>query len=69
MTPMAALIRALRGPALLTTLGILLAVHRYTDFGLGKTWPVLLILLGVMKLMERMANRPQATPGEGGYQP
>ena len=71
MTPLAALIRALRGPLMLMTLGILLAVHRFGDAEFYKTWPVLLILLGLMKLLERVANRnPYPSDiGTGGMQP
>ena len=71
MTPLAALIRALRGPLMLMTLGILLAVHRFGDAQFYKTWPVLLIVLGVMKLLERVANRnPYPTEtGTGGIEP
>lgn len=51
------LIRAARGPLLLIALGILTALHRFQDISFTKTWPVLLILLGVMKLLERAAAR------------
>lgn len=52
------LIRASRGPLMLITLGGLMALARFQDVSFGKTWPVLLIVLGVLKLMERMAARP-----------
>lgn len=57
MTPIAALVRALRGPLMLITLGVLMQVHRTLDMPFTKTWPVLLILLGLMKLVERLAQR------------
>lgn len=60
------LIRALRGPILLMALGGLMVLHRFDDFSLTKTWPVLLILLGVMKLGERMALRAGDQPSMGG---
>ena len=56
------LIRALRGPILLMALGGLMYLHRFDDFSLAKTWPVLLILLGLMKLAERMVMRSGAPP-------
>lgn len=62
MTPHAALVRAMRGPVMLITLGALLAVHRFGEFSFTKTWPVLLIAAGAMKLLERMANRVTAEP-------
>lgn len=49
------LVRAVRGPILLIALGSLMALHRFQEISFTKTWPVLLILLGLMKLFERMA--------------
>jgi hypothetical protein len=47
------LIRAVRGPLLLITLGVLLMLQRTTSFHLGLSWPVFIIVLGVLKLAER----------------
>ncbi len=46
--------RALCGPLMLTTLGVLLSVDHlgYTSF--GRTWPVLLIVFGLCKLLDHM---------------
>jgi Domain of unknown function (DUF5668) len=52
----AELIRAVRGPILLITLGVLFAIDHMGSFGFTRTWPVLLIVLGVLKLMERAAR-------------
>ena len=57
-TGTAALIGALRGPVMLTTLGGLLTAHRFSEVTFGKTWPVLLIVFGLMKLWQRMASTP-----------
>jgi hypothetical protein len=54
---MADLLRVARGPVLLVTLGGLLAVHRFTDTSFWQLWPVLIIVLGLMKLLEMMAAR------------
>jgi hypothetical protein len=59
-------LRAIRGPVLLMTLGALLAAHRFTDTSFWKLWPVLIIVLGVMKLLEMLASRPPAETGGGG---
>ncbi|HAX42332.1 MAG: DUF5668 domain-containing protein [Bryobacteraceae bacterium] len=59
MTPFAAFVRAARGPLLLIALGVLMALHRSHDVSFTKTWPVLLILFGLMKLFERLAQRQQ----------
>jgi len=60
------LMRAIRGPVLLITLGALLAADRMAGVGLTKTWPVLLIVFGLMKLLERTAGA--APGGEARYQ-
>jgi hypothetical protein len=57
----ASFIVAIRGPLMLITLGTLLAVDHFGPFGFHRTWPVLVILFGVLKLLERMGSRP-ATP-------
>jgi hypothetical protein len=54
-----------RGPLLLILLGVLLCLHRFQDIHFSKTWPALLILLGVMKLIERSALSAGQTPGPG----
>ena len=61
------LVRAVRGPILLITLGTLMALHRFQDISFTKTWPVLLILLGLMKLFERMALGSGAARTDGPY--
>ena len=48
---------AIRGPV-----GVLFALHQFTDYGFQRTWPVLLILFGVLKLLERTAGHPGVTP-------
>jgi hypothetical protein len=48
-----ALIRALRGPIMMMTLGGMLVADHFSRFTFGRTWPVLLIVLGIMKLLER----------------
>ncbi len=58
-----ALIRALRGPVMMMTLGGMLVADHFSRFTFGRTWPVLLIVLGIMKLLERMgADTPPANP-------
>ena len=49
------LVRAVRGPLLLITLGVLLLLQRFTNFNLSQSWPILVILFGVLKLAERAA--------------
>jgi hypothetical protein len=54
----AQLIRACRGPVLLITLGGLLALHQSLGISFDKTFPVLIIVFGLMWLLERMVPRP-----------
>jgi hypothetical protein len=53
--------QAVRGPLLLITLGVLLAVDHLGPFPFWRTWPVLIIVFGLLKLLER-AVRPEAPP-------
>ncbi len=59
------LLRAVRGPLLLIALGVLTSLHRFQDVSFTKTWPVLLILLGILKLLERAALSSTAAPSGG----
>lgn len=51
------LIGACRGPLLLITLGVLLAIDQFGTYGFSRTWPVLIIVFGVLKLFEK-TGRP-----------
>ena len=46
------LIRAMRGPILLITIGVLFALDHMTQFTFGRTWPTILIVLGLLSLGE-----------------
>ncbi len=48
---------AVRGPLLLITLGVLLAVDQMGGQSFWRTWPVLLIVYGVTKLIDFMGSR------------
>jgi hypothetical protein len=63
MTRSAELMRAIRGPVVLITLGALLLADRFSGVPVTKTWPVLLIVFGLMKLLERTAGAPGAGGG------
>jgi hypothetical protein len=47
------LMRAIRGPVTLITVGVLFAFNNFTPYGFDKTWPVLLIVFGLMSLLRR----------------
>lgn len=52
------LAQAVRGPVLLITVGILFAMHQAGVASFARTWPLIVIVLGVMKLIERMVAPP-----------
>jgi hypothetical protein len=58
-----ALINAIRGPILLITVGTLFALDHFTPYGIGQTWPLILIVLGILILLARM---PKNTSEAGG---
>jgi len=47
------LMQAVRGPLMLITLGVLLAMDHLGPFPFWRTWPVLIIVFGLLKLLER----------------
>lgn len=47
--------QAIRGPILLITIGILFAIHQAGGIPISRTWPLIIIVVGVMKLIERTA--------------
>jgi len=54
----ASLIQAARGPIMLITLGGLVEIDYMGIYGFSRTWPVLIIIFGVLKLLERVAGGP-----------
>lgn len=55
-------VRAIRGPVLLITLGTLLAVDHGGGASFWRTWPALLVILGILILAERLAVTPAGPP-------
>jgi Domain of unknown function (DUF5668) len=49
------LIRRLRGPAFLLLIGVMALLSEWADFSFSKSWPLLLILAGILSLAERAA--------------
>jgi|SRR5579883_1512765 hypothetical protein len=63
-------IRGFVGPAVVITLGVLLLLHEVHGgrFYFGSTWPVILIVIGLLHLASAMASReghvsPLPSPG------
>jgi len=48
--------RRLMGPALLVTFGILFLLHSTSRFGFWETWPAILLVIGVVKLVQSNAS-------------
>ena len=53
------ILQAARGPILLITIGVLFAMHEAGLLQFSRTWPLILIVLGVVKLLERLAMPQQ----------
>ncbi len=45
------LVRAATGPIILITVGTLFALEKFTPYRFGQTWPVLLIVIGLLRLL------------------
>ena len=56
------LVRALRGPIMLVALGLLFAWDQAGNFSFERTWPILFILYGILKLIERLLAPPLPPP-------
>ncbi len=61
------LVCAVRGPITLITLGVLFALNNFTPYQFHQTWPVLLIVFGLLTLMRRTVE--PAPPAPGPYAP
>jgi len=62
-------IQSIRGPILLITIGILFALHQDAGLPIYRSWPLIIIVIGVMKLVERTATPASPTfpvPPPGG---
>ena len=63
-TRRAVFLQSIRGPILLITLGILFAIHQAGVLSFSRTWPLLIIVIGIMKLLERSSGAAPAFQGE-----
>lgn len=62
MNRSALFVQAVRGPILLITIGVLFALEQSGRVSFTRTWPLIIIVVGVMKLLERTAAGPQTAP-------
>ena len=56
------LIRRLRGPAVLLLIGVMALLSQANILGWGQSWPLILILLGLLLLAERAALASEGYP-------
>ncbi len=63
------LVCAIRGPITLITLGVLFALNNFTPYQFHQTWPVLLIVFGLLTLMRRTVEPVPPPPGPTTYAP
>lgn len=63
------LLRRLRGPVILVTIGVMALLDQYDVLSFGRSWPVILIVFGVLMLAERMVLAQMPPPPPGGYAP
>jgi B-box zinc finger len=65
--------RRLMGPAIITTLGVLMLLDTTSRVGLDKTWPAFFLVIGVVKLLQSNASSEghigPLPPGQSGFPP
>jgi len=65
--------RKLMGPAMLVTIGLLFLLDNVSRIDFGKTWPAILLVIGVVKLLQSNASYTghigPLPPGPGAYPP
>jgi hypothetical protein len=54
--------RAIRGPIMVITVGVLFVLNNFTQFSFGETWPVLVIVAGLISLLGRGMAQPTQPP-------
>jgi hypothetical protein len=62
------LVSAIRGPITLITVGLLFALNNFTPYRFHQTWPVLLIVFGLLSLLRRSVE-PVPPVGPAGFAP
>jgi len=56
------LVQAIRGPIMLILLGTLVAMDYFGVYGFSRTWPILIIAFGFLKLLEKLVAHPMPPP-------
>ena len=63
MNDTSSFVQAIRGPVMLIVLGSLVAIDYAGIYGFWRTWPILVIVFGLLKLLERASAKPAQYPG------
>jgi len=56
------LLRAIKGPVIMITIGVLFAADRFTDYHFTQTWPILLIVIGILQFVAGSRRRADYYP-------
>ena len=64
----AAFIRAVKGPVMMITVGTLFALDSFTSLSFSRTWPVLLVVAGLLSLGKSAYRTGPALHGRVRYQ-
>jgi hypothetical protein len=63
----AAFLRAIKGPVMMITVGALFALDNFTPLSFNRTWPVLLVVAGILSLGKSSFGRGPAFQGKIDY--
>lgn len=61
--------RSLMGPAVLVTIGVLSLLESVSRFGWHRTWPILILVIGIVKLLQSNASASGHIPPGGAAPP
>lgn len=50
-------VRGLMGPLILITIGVLFLIGEYSRYSFGDLWPILLIVIGVILVLQALASQ------------
>jgi hypothetical protein len=64
----AAFLRAIRGPVMMITVGALFALDSFTSLSFGRTWPILLVIAGLLSLGKSAYGKSPSSQGRVRYQ-
>ncbi len=64
----AAFLRAIKGPVIMITVGVLFALDNFTSLSFSRTWPLLLVIAGLLSLGKSKYGRAPSFHGGVRYQ-